>query len=236
MVHHVTNRAPGAATWQERLEPMSRLQVTEKTVYSFDELSDDAKETARTWWRDSEAQDWNDSEFVIDDAKRVAAILGIEFSTSTVNLMGGGTRQKPCVYWSGFWSQGDGACFEGSYSYAKGSRKAIREYAPQDKTLHAIADSLAEVQKRNFYQLAAYMKHRGFYYHSGCMVVDVEDSRDSYRDIGDAEETVKQAMRDFADWIYDQLESAYEYSMSDDNVDEAIRANEYEFDDSGNIA
>lgn len=215
---------------------MPRLQVTEKTVFTFDELTDEAKETARAWWRDSEAQDWNDSECVIEDAERVATILGIEFSTSSVKLMGGGSRQTPCVYWSGFWSQGDGACFEGSYSYAKGSCKAIREYAPKDTELHAIADSLAEVQKRNFYQFSASMTHRGRYYHSGSMSVDVEDSRDSYRDIGDAEETVTQAMRDFADWIYDQLESAWEWSFADEQVDENIRANEYEFDESGNIA
>jgi hypothetical protein len=25
--------------------------------------------------------------------------------------MGGGTRAKPCIWFSGFWSQGDGACY-----------------------------------------------------------------------------------------------------------------------------
>jgi len=215
---------------------MPRVQVTEKIVFKFDELSDDAKEVARAWWRESEAMYMSDSEFVIEYAEWVAAILGIEFSTRSVGLYGGGTRQKPCVYWSGFYSQGDGACFEGSYSYAKGSAKAIREYAPKDKTLHAIADSLAEVQKRNFYRLVASISHRGHYYHSGCMSVDVEDSGNPYRDIGDAGEIVTQAMRDFADWIYDQLRSEYEYVMSDEHVDESIRINGYEFDESGNIA
>lgn len=212
---------------------MARVQVTEKTLFTFDELSDEAKEKAREWWRECEAQDWRGAEFVIEDAKEVARILGIEFDTRPVKLMGGGTRHDPIVYYSGFWSQGDGACFEGSYSYAKGASKAIREYAPQDRTLHAIADGLQRVQKDHFYKLCARMTHRGYYYHSGCTSVDVGDERDSYRDIGESEALIKDSMRDFADWIYSRLRDEYEYTMSEEHVDEAIMANEYEFDESG---
>ena len=42
-------------------------------------------------------------------------------SSDLVRLMGGGTRAKPCIWFSGFWSQGDGACFEGYWSNAKGA-------------------------------------------------------------------------------------------------------------------
>jgi hypothetical protein len=44
---------------------------------------------------------------------------------------------------------------------------------------------------------------------------------------------VTQCMRDFADWIYDQLRKEYEYQMSDEQVDETLIANEYEFDEDG---
>ena len=215
---------------------MPRIETTQRTLYTFAELSDSAKETAREWWRRSENEDWYGAESIIEDACRVADILGISFSTKTVKLYGGCTRQDPVVYWSGFYSQGDGACFEGDYSYSKGAAKRIREYAPEDKRLHAIADALQEVQKRNFYRLAARMRHSGRYYHSGCMSVDVEHVDDSYRDIGDAESVVTDQMRAFADWIYRQLKSEYEYTMSDENVDESIETNGYEFDESGNIA
>lgn len=215
---------------------MARVQVIEKTLFTFDELSDEAKEKAREWWREIEAQDWNGAECVFEDACAVAPILGIEFDTRPVKLMGGGTRHDPIVYYSGFWSQGDGACFEGSYGYAKGASKAIREYAPQDKTLHAIADGLQRVQKDHFYKLVARMTHSGHYYNSGCMTVAVEDDRDSYRDIGESEELIKCLVRNFADWIYSRLRDEYEYTMTDENVDEAIRINEYEFDESGRIS
>lgn len=212
-----------------------RTVITEKTVYSFAELNDSAKEKARDWWRECEAQDWHGADSVIEDAERVAENLGIEFATRQVKLMNGTTRPESRVYWSGFHSQGDGACFEGRYSYAKGCTKKIREYAPQDARLHSIADNLQAAQKKHSYKLQASMSHRGHYYHSGCMAVDVEHADDSYRDIGDAEDSIRGAMRAFADWIYRQLESEYEYTMVDETVDENIECNGYEFDENGRI-
>lgn len=210
-------------------------RTVESTVFQFDELSDTAKEHARDWWRSCESQDWHDSEYILDDAKAIAEILGIEFNTRQVPLMNGSTRPEPNIYWSGFWSQGDGACFEGSYAYKAGSCKAIRAYAPTDKTLHEIADNLRDIQRKYFYQLRATCRHSGRYQHSGCMSVDVEHADDCWRDIGDAEDDIQDELRNFADWIYSQLETAYFYSMSEKNVDENIRANEYEFDENGTI-
>lgn len=206
------------------------MRTEEIKIYTFDELDESAKEKAREWWRNLENQDF-DPDFAYDDFVAVAKILGIEFRTQAVKLYGGGTRNKPCIYWTGFYSQGDGACFDADYSYAKGAAKAIRVYAPKDEMLHRIADDLQAVQKRHFYKLTASTKHSGHYYHSGCMTVDVEHSDDSYRDI-DADDII-QAMRDFADWMYRQLEAEYEYTMSDENVDRSIRCNEYEFEEDG---
>ena len=51
-------------------------------------------------------------------------ILGIRLKTTPVRLMGGGTRQKPCIWFSGFWSQGDGACFEGYFSHGHALKRS----------------------------------------------------------------------------------------------------------------
>lgn len=207
-----------------------------KTAYRFDELSDDAKERARQWWRECDATDGMWSEFVIDDAATIADMLGINLRTRAVKLMGGGTRHEPCIWWAGFWSQGDGACFEGSYSYRKGSVADVMRHAPKDETLHRIARDLYDAQKRNFFQLNASISHRGHYYHSGCMAVNVERDSATYQDnAGDGEEEIRQALRDFADWIYRQLRDEYEYHNADEQVDEAIRCNEYLFDEDGDI-
>nr|WP_292053745.1 hypothetical protein [Mesorhizobium sp.] len=106
-------------------------EIIETTVYRLDELSEAAKEKARAWYREG-AFDHDWFEFVYDDFERICEILGVELKTRAVRLMGGGTRQKPCIWFSGFWSQGDGASFEGRYGHAKGAPARIREHAPKD--------------------------------------------------------------------------------------------------------
>lgn len=210
--------------------------MREKTIklFSFDELDDRAKDRARAWYRDGIETDQY-AESVIEDAAQCAEIIGIDLRTRRVKLMGGGTRLEPAVYWSGFSSQGDGACFEGFYRYVKGAAAKIRAHAPQDTDLHQIADDLQEVQRKYFYRLSAESTHRGHYHHSGTMQISV--SNDSNRELTtDDEETVRQALREFADWIYGNLEKEYEYQTADEQVDESIKANEYEFDEDGGIA
>lgn len=200
-----------------------------KTVYLFDELTDDAKEKARAWWRDCENTDF-DADY--DHFTACAKLLGVTFDQRPIKMMNGGTRYEPAIYWSGFSSQGDGACFEGRYAYAKGAPAAIAKYTGNtDGELIRIARELQEAQKRNRYQLTATTAHRGHYFHSGCMSVDVDADTD--RDIGPAAETIQEALRDFANWIYRQLEKEYEWRMADEQVDDAITANEYTFDADG---
>lgn len=207
-----------------------------KDVYYFAELSDRAKETARRCYRETSAEDFSDfgAESVLEDAARVCEILGVQLATRTVKLMGGGTRQEPVIYYSGFWSQGDGACFEGTYAYRKGSVRAIRAYAPKDDELARIASELREVQRANFYRLQASLTHRGRYSHANSVEITVEDAENPYRDLHGADETIAECLRDLMDWIYKALEQEYEYQTSDEVVDEMITANQYEFDEDGN--
>lgn len=211
-----------------------RIQPT--TLYTFSELTDDAKERARDWYRGCiESDELADH----DDWQAIADILGVTFRTRNVRLMNGSTRGEPCIRWSGFASQGDGASFEGSYAYAKGASRLIREHAPLDKRLHEIADDLQNAQRRCFYRLEAKVTQgagSNFYSHSGTMHVEVFDREDNYRDIGDSEEGVREALRSFADWIYAQLEAQNDYLNSEEAVDESILANACEFTEDGSIA
>lgn len=191
-------------------------------IYTFDELSDAAKQkaidAARYW--DVQDSEWWD--FVYDNSKSVAALMGIDIDR---------------IYFSGFWSQGDGACFEGPYSYERDSVNRVKEYAPQDSELHEIAEALAAIQKRNFYQLHATTYHSGFYQHSGCMRVNVERDSANYQDMtSDAESDLIDALRAFADWIYSRLESEYEYLTSDEYVKERLSDSGLEFTEDGVFA
>ncbi len=193
------------------------------TVYAFDELEDDAKEKARDWYR-SGALDYEWWDAVYEDAIACAAILGIEINK---------------IYFSGFSSQGDGACFEGSYAYAKGSAKAIRAHAPQDIDLASIADRLQDLQRGWFYGLSASVRQSGHYMHEMCTQIDVYDDQEtnrSTRAIDDAEQDVKDLLREYMQWIYSRLMAEHDWLMSDEQVDESITCNEYEFNEDGSRA
>lgn len=203
------------------------------TVYRLDELAEGAREKARAWYRQHALdQDW--FEFVYDDFERVCGILGIALKTVPVCLYGGGTRQKPCIWFSGFWSQCDGACFEGRYSQAKGGARQIRDHAPQDTELHCIADTLQAIQRRNFYQLGAAISRHGRTCHEYSMTLAVEREGPTGQDMtADAESIVTEALRDLARWLYREFQREYEYQTSDEVVDEGIIANDYSFTEAG---
>ncbi len=210
---------------------MSR--IVETIVYDLEELSEAAKAHARAWYRERcMDHDWH--AFVCEDFETVCGMLGVTLKTRPVPLMGGGTRDKPCIWYRGFWSQGDGASFEGAYRHAAGAARAVRAYAPRDTDLHDIADALQDVQRRNFYQLAADIRQRGRYCHEYTMAIEAErDSPTGQAMTDDAEDALVEALRDLARWLYRQLERDYNHRTSDAAVDETIAANDWTFTQAG---
>ena len=204
-------------------------RTIETVVYAIEELRETARETARSWYRDTCLDhDWYD--FVFEDFETICGILGVTLSTSPVKLMGGGTRDKPQISFRGFWSQGDGASFSGAYAHARGATKSIRSHAPLDTELHRIADLLQAVQRKNFYGLTGDIRQRGNYCHEYTMAIAVErDSPTGQAMTDDAEDSVTEALRDLARWLYRQLEREYEHQTSDAVIDEVIAINEFAF-------
>jgi hypothetical protein len=208
--------------------------------YAFDELDDCAKQRAIAAWREHEL-DYEWWEFIYDDAIRMGALMGIE-----IDKRRGGSG--PAIFFRGFSSQGDGACFEGTYRYKTGALASLRSEAAATWTdketgvvttdtgnveLHRICRGLQEAQRRHFYQLAATVRHRGHYQHSGCTRIEVEYLGDQDRDITDAEGEIIDLLRDFMDWIYKRLEHEHDWRMADEQIAESIRANEGSFDEEG---
>lgn len=191
------------------------------TTYQFNELSEDAQEKALEKYWDWNVDDSWWSDFIIDDTKEIAKIIGIDIDN---------------IFFSGFWSQGDGACFEGSYSYAKGSVKAIKAYAPQEFEIHRIAQCLQDIQRKNFYGLWANVKHSGHYYHEMCTQIQVGSDNESMGGANDeAYYEIQELLRDFMRWIYKRLEDEFEYQSSKDVLVESWKANETEFNENGTI-
>lgn len=200
-------------------------KVISTTVYTFDELSEAAKEKARDWYREGNNDDTFWSETVIDDAKTIGALIGIDIKN---------------VWFSGFWSQGDGATFDASFNYVEGGATKVKEYAPKDEVLHAIVNDWQVLQDKE--KLSGNVKQQGRYNHSQCNRVYAHSSDDVYefdtddsyvRDNQEPGAEATRILRRFMDWIYKQLEIAYECENSNETVDENIIANEYTFTESG---
>jgi hypothetical protein len=186
---------------------MRTITIT-KDVYTFAELSDSAKERARNNYREHNLDyDW--WECVYDDAKTIGALFGLDIDH---------------IRFSGFWSQGDGACFEGSYEYRKGALKAVLEYAPKDTELHGIVSRLQQIQRKAFYGLQAVTEQtRG-----NNMRVYVE--HDTSRDVtSDEDDDITSELNDFAHWIHSRLASEHDYLQSDEAL------NDYEFTSEGEL-
>ena len=176
-------------------------------VYTFDELDDEAKEKSREWYRDGSLDyAWWDT--VYDYAKEAGAALGITVDN---------------IEFSGFYSQGDGACFTGSYAYRKGWQQALHAVI-RDEPLEDIGRSLQAAQRLVFYKGTATVVKTGHRYCDETSVrIDCDPDTATFTD------AVTDALRDFMRWIYQSLEQEYEYLMSDDSVDDMLRANDYTF-------
>lgn len=201
--------------------------ITEQEIFTFDQLSDEAKDKAREWMRDCEMQDF-DTEFMFENFGRAAGILGIELNT---------TREgTPDIRYSGFYSQGDGASFVGSYSNAPGASVRIREEYSEETSLHEIADILTALQVgyrlESGHWINARITQDGRGVHEMTMNVEAEDSLtgEEFDYDGHHVKTITEAMRNFARWMYKSLEEEWDYRLSDECIDEQLADGDYEFD------
>lgn len=195
-------------------------------LYTFEELSDSAKEKARAWWREGSFDDAFWSEDITNDAKEQGSNMGLDISN---------------VYWRGFWSQGDGACFAGRWhacDVKPGETAKDWGGAPETTQIRGIAAAFEALAKQ--YPNARFsVSHRGHYYHEYCTTFEVslgeeEDNGSiSQEEWSQAEGDLIEASRDYMRWIYRQLEKEYEYQNSDEVIDDLLISNEYTFTEAG---
>jgi hypothetical protein len=189
-------------------------------AWTYEELDDEAKAVARNNWREGHLDyEWWD--FVYDDAKQCAELIGINIKD----------------IWFNMHCQGAGACWEGSYNYVKGSVKAIKQHAPKDEDLHRIAETLQEIQKSYFYSIFAQSVHRGWYNHEGTMEISADVDTDMCNHCLDRKdyEALRDALREYARWIHQRLEEEYDWLMADAQIEESIITNEVNFHKNGKV-
>jgi len=210
------------------------VRTIEVKVYTYDALSESAKEKAREWYSSNLDYQWWDS--VYDDFECICDILGVDLSTHTVRLMSGDTRRVSNIWFSGFYHQGGGSSFDGTYGYKKGAHKAIREYAPMCEALHGIADRLLTLQKANFYRVTGTISNSGRY---NSLSVDafLTDYVNGGSDFAETniDNDLTDIIGDLNNYLYSSLEREYEHLTSDDVVEDSIIANKYEFNEDGSV-
>ena len=176
------------------------------TVYSFNELSDDAKKRALNAFRDINVEyDWW-TYGAYDTIRTAGRLLGLDIDRINFDT------DSYCI-------------FNADYEYVRGAAKAVKAEFPQDTKLHDVARKLQDLQKRHFYSLScAVTKGQSMnYYRCFRFGEDYE-----CEDLGDI-------IDDFAHWARILLRDEYEYLTSDEAVQEAIEANEYEFTEEGKL-
>lgn len=211
------------------------MKTIETEVYQYSELSPAAKEKARDWYMTDLPPEFWGADHVIEDAVTILGLMGFEVKTHSVRLMSGKSRQAPCVWWSGFSCQGDGASFKGWFKGQPGNLERVMGHAPLDEKLHGIALQLDEALAAAGTEVRCVVTTSGNYSHSHSMDFEFE-----YPDAGEdanfdeVEKIIKSELRDFADWIYEQLEEEYIYHTSEEQIAETMESNEYTFTAEGN--
>ena len=172
------------------------MRTIRTKVYQFSELSESAKKKALEVYRDinTKYDDWHEP--IIDGAMEDLEAAGFN---------------EPKVYYSGFWSQGDGACF---------TCKSI----DFDKFLNGKYKGL---------DISANITHSWRYYFATSTTVNLEDEsqnadlpEDKYNEIQKAIEDEREVL---GNKIYRDLETYFNELQENEAIIEGIEANEYEF-------
>lgn len=125
------------------------MRTITTNLYTFAELTPDAQAVAIT-----EVDSEYSSDFVIDDAKAIGLLFGLEINQ---------------LLYAGFWSQGDGASFTGKYRYTEGGLEAVKAYAPNDEELHEIIAQLPVIDDE------VSITQHGMYFHENSMQMDTDN-------------------------------------------------------------
>lgn len=223
-----------------------------KVQFTFDELSESAKDKARNNERYSEhylSHEWWDDTY--DNAVTIGRLVGIEVGTNQSWPHSGKSHSKPDINFSGFCSQGDGCCYSGDLHIEdlKDCVIKLREHTGEgctDEALFALAaqgEAVYEAILVNLVTLRMTGNEEDLDEEIGLAgIVQIESNNQHYRTATthnycadeDVVGTMDAYVSSFADWIYNQLEAEHDHLMSDACVDESIAQYENLYDEDGN--
>lgn len=217
-----------------------------ETAYKWEELSQTAKDKARHHYIENFTYDWWDS--VYEMAKEDGYTKGFCIDH---------------IYFSGFWSQGDGACWVGQVDV----RQWLESHCKDSIGISAWCELIQE----DYVQKHISVRQSGNYSHEHTMRfsdldfeldtdpenastngfpmandtifkgmewklllnIIVADEACPYQSLEQIQEDIEESARDYARHIYKQLEEEYEYLTSEEAVGEFYEANDFLFNEEG---
>lgn len=207
--------------------------VMEKTEFEITELSERAKQHAYEKWREH-AADYEWWDWIYEDFKTEMESKGIAVDQ---------------MYFSGFWSQGDGACFEGRVK----AHEFIDAHTTEENGMKAKYLLIYEASK-DYWGGDIQISHTDRYYHSNSVSYALvqctyyapdtgifkEMDDNAYEQacnlvLDDWEQLVKDTCRGYMDKLYKKLEDQYEFETSMESFEECSKANEWVYDEDGDI-
>lgn len=172
------------------------MRTIRTKVYQFSELSKKAKEKALEVCRDinTKYDDWHDP--IIEGAKEYLEASGFN---------------EPKIYYSGFWSQGDGACF-------------TCESIDFNKFLNGKYKGL---------NISANITHSWRYYFATSTTVNLEDDNITDKQYTEIQMAIENEREVLGNKIYRDLEEYFDELQEPEAITDTIEANEYEFKSDG---
>lgn len=187
-------------------------RIHETILYKFDELSAEAKERAISSFQDDENYlDYEWYEWTISDFKTILEFIGYYDIT---------------CYFSGFHSQGDGACFSARFSRNKRCLDKVKSLRVDKKILDIVEQIQSEIPLHEEYKI----KHSGRYSHEYCTNVYYLGDNNKAEQI---DERFLDLSRELMKILYKSLNEEYDYLTSSEAIIEYIKANDYEFTEDG---
>lgn len=200
----------------------------EKTEFTFDELSPTAKEHAVNHFAETLWENWY--EYIYEDWKERLENEGF---------------LRPKIKFSGFWSPGDGACFEAYLSFV--GEAAEKWLTDSDKELLTAKRVEWKMDGHNpgDLTLEGAIICEGAYYHRHSMHLkncglSFHDENGPSGDFASGfaeyvfDEIVEHA-RNLAYQIYEDLKKEYEYLISEEHVAEMSSANDWRYNEDGEL-
>ena len=131
-------------------------------------------------------------------------------------------------------SQGDGACFVGSYKFKPDWKSSLENFCPGYTQLSSLGERL-EKAHTEFGELYATVYKTTYHYdHENTVTVDVE-SDDEEISIWAAHDAIEEILKDFMHEIYRRLEEEYNWTNSQEFFQEMAEANEFYFTEEGKM-